>query len=192
MCVKIHLLPVKHRKFSEKMTHCNVNNINVDNDIISQTFRTSVRFLKRNNDDNKTVNGTQQQQEYTALCSLYTVPLSDTRVRFQPQQQLQRIKESISATQWMDEIICVAATQKPRLPRTSKRLPQRHLRYHISNAQNIPVKTKQSIIFVEFVQKSLCIFVLFEQVLDKIQCFIAPHWNSGPCFQVPNSGEAQS
>ena len=58
MCVKIHLLPVKHRKFSEKMTHCNVNNINVDNDIISQTFRTSVRFLKRNNDDNKTVNGT--------------------------------------------------------------------------------------------------------------------------------------
>ena len=30
-----------------------------DNDIISQTFRTSVRFLKRNNDDNKTLNGTQ-------------------------------------------------------------------------------------------------------------------------------------
>ena len=29
------------------------------NDIISQTFRTSVRFLKRNNDDNKTLNGTQ-------------------------------------------------------------------------------------------------------------------------------------
>ena len=32
--------------------------INGNNDIISPTFRTSVRFLKRNNDDNKRVNGT--------------------------------------------------------------------------------------------------------------------------------------
>lgn len=45
-------------KIHKRKCLSNVNNINVDNDIILQTFRTSVRFLKRNNDDNKTVNGT--------------------------------------------------------------------------------------------------------------------------------------
>ena len=45
-------------KIHKRKCLSNVNNINVDNDIILQTFRTSVRFLKQNNDDNKTVNGT--------------------------------------------------------------------------------------------------------------------------------------
>ena len=65
--IQIHLLPftssytligIHQSRQSAGNVKSNVNNINVDNDIISQTFRTSVRFLKRNNDDNKTVNGT--------------------------------------------------------------------------------------------------------------------------------------
>ena len=52
------LIGIHQSRQSAGNVKSNVNNINVDNDIISQTFRTSVRFLKRNNDDNKTVNGT--------------------------------------------------------------------------------------------------------------------------------------
>ena len=60
--IQIHLpftlIGIHQSRQSAGNVKSNVNNINVDNDIISQTFRTSVRFLKRNNDENKTVNGT--------------------------------------------------------------------------------------------------------------------------------------